>query len=155
MKFYITWVILRKFSRRDLKPVPFFPNLDILSNANDNIQVTKTFYSNGYQKFSEYPYPLKNILKFKSLDIWTIRFGIETAPFIGSRTWSHSDLNELRHQTNFLIKNKILGVSKLPFQISNYYITLYYMLLDAFIFVSIFVCLFCWGCYCYYIRVSV
>ena len=34
----------------------------------------------------ESPYPLRNELRFKSRNIPTVRYGIETAAFVGSKT---------------------------------------------------------------------
>ena len=52
----------------------------------------------------ESPYPLKNELRFKSPNIRTVRYRIETAAFAGSKIWSYmpselkesTSLNELR-----------------------------------------------------------
>ena len=43
---------------------------------------------NGFFYIIECRYPIINGLKFKSRNIRTVRFGIKTATFIGSRTWS-------------------------------------------------------------------
>ena len=37
----------------------------------------------------ECPYPLINELRFKSLNIHTVKYRIETAAFVGSRIWSY------------------------------------------------------------------
>ena len=44
----------------------------------------------------ESPYPLRNELKLKSQNIYTVRYETETAAFVGSRVWSYmpSELKE-------------------------------------------------------------
>ena len=37
----------------------------------------------------ESPYPLINALRFKSRNICTVRYGVETSAFVGSRIWSY------------------------------------------------------------------
>ena len=39
--------------------------------------------------FIECGYPLRNELRFKSRNICTARYGIETAAFVGSRIWAN------------------------------------------------------------------
>ena len=39
--------------------------------------------------FIECRYPLRNELRFKSRNICTVRYGIETAVFVGSRIWTN------------------------------------------------------------------
>ena len=36
----------------------------------------------------ETPYPLRNELRINSRNMHTVRYGIETAAFVGSRIWS-------------------------------------------------------------------
>ena len=43
----------------------------------------------------ESPYSLRNELRFKSRNIRTVRYGIETAAFVGPRIWSYIS-NELK-----------------------------------------------------------
>ena len=57
----------------------------------------------------EYPYRLRNELRFKLPNIHTLRYGIETAAFVGSRNWSYM-LDELKKSTSlneFMSKLKI------------------------------------------------
>ena len=37
----------------------------------------------------ESPYPLRNELRFKSRNICTVKYGIETTAFVVSRIWSY------------------------------------------------------------------
>ena len=50
---------------------------------------------NWFFYIAECPNPIKNELRFKYRNIRTVRYGIEVAAFIGSRTWSYvpSELN--------------------------------------------------------------
>ena len=57
-------------------------------------------------KIIECPYPLE--IRFKSLIIYTVRYGIKTAAFVGSRIWSYRP-SELRSQNERIwVKNKKL-----------------------------------------------
>ena len=47
----------------------------------------------------ESPYPLRNELRFKPRNICTMRYGIETAAFVGSRIWSYMP-SELKESTS-------------------------------------------------------
>ena len=49
--------------------------------------------------FTECRYPLRNELRFKSRNIRTVRYGIETAAFVGSRIWTNMP-NELKESTS-------------------------------------------------------
>ena len=49
--------------------------------------------------FIECRYPLRNELRFKSRNIRTARYGIETAAFVGSRIWTNMP-NELKESTS-------------------------------------------------------
>ena len=49
--------------------------------------------------FIECRYPLRNELRFKSRNIRTVRYGIETAAFVGSRIWTNMP-NELKESTS-------------------------------------------------------
>ena len=64
----------------------------------------------------ESPYPLRNELRFKSRNIRTVRYGIETAAFVGS-IWSYMP-NELKESTslNEFRSKKNLEARKLPVQ---------------------------------------
>ena len=57
----------------------------------------------------ESPYPLRNELRFKSRNIYAVRYGIETAAFVGSRIWSYmpSKLKESKSLNVFLSKIKL------------------------------------------------
>ena len=54
----------------------------------------------------ESPYPLRNESRFKSQNIRTVRYGIETAAFVGSRIWSYmpSELNKSMSLNKFRSK---------------------------------------------------
>ena len=56
----------------------------------------------------ESPYPLRNELRFKSRNIRTVRYGIETADFVGSRIWSYipSEIKEITSPNEFRSKIK-------------------------------------------------
>ena len=56
----------------------------------------------------EYPYPLMNELRFKSQNICTVRYGIETAAFANFRIRSYmpSELKESMSQTKLRSKIK-------------------------------------------------
>ena len=57
--------------------------------------------------FIECRYPLRNELRFKSRNIRTVRCGIETAAFVGSRIWTNMP-NELKASTSLnYFKSKI------------------------------------------------
>ena len=49
--------------------------------------------------FIECRYPLRNELRFKSRNIRTVRYGIETAAFVVSRIWTNMP-NELKQSTS-------------------------------------------------------
>ena len=56
----------------------------------------------------ECPYPFKNELRFKSRNIRTVRYAIETDAFVGSRIWSYmpSELDESTSLDEFRSKIK-------------------------------------------------
>ena len=58
--------------------------------------------------YIEYPYLLRNELKFKSRNIHTGRYGIEAATFISFRIWSYipSELKESKSLNKFRSKIK-------------------------------------------------
>ena len=49
--------------------------------------------------FIECRHPLRNELRFKSRNICTVRYGIETADFVSSRVWTNVP-NELKKSTS-------------------------------------------------------
>ena len=57
----------------------------------------------------ESPYPLRNELRFNSRNHCTVRYGIETVTFLGSRIWSYMP-SELK------VENKNFEARKLPMQ---------------------------------------
>ena len=70
---------------------------------------------NEVSDFIECRYPLRNEFRFKSRNIRTVRYGIETAALVGSRIWSNTP-NELKESTSlneFKLKIK-LGSQKIP-----------------------------------------
>ena len=56
----------------------------------------------------ESPYPLRNELRFKSRNIRTVKYGIETTAFVSSRIWSYmpSELKESTSLNEFRSKIK-------------------------------------------------
>ena len=54
---------------------------------------------NGVFDIIESPYPLRNELRFKSQNIRTVRYGTETAAFVGSKIWSYMP-GELKESTS-------------------------------------------------------
>ena len=72
----------------------------------------------------ESPYPLRNELRFKSRNIYTVRYGIETAAFVGSRIWSYmpSELKESKSLNVFLSKIKTGKPENCPYKISKIYL---------------------------------
>ena len=54
---------------------------------------------NEFSDIIESPYPPRNELRFKSRNIRTARYGIETAAFVGSKTWSYM-ASELKKSTS-------------------------------------------------------
>ena len=51
--------------------------------------------------FIECQYPFRNELRFKSRNIRTVRYGIETAAFVGSTIWTNMP-NELKESTSLM-----------------------------------------------------
>ena len=72
----------------------------------------------------ETPYPLRNELRFKSRNIYAVRYGIETAAFVGSRIWSYmpSKLKESKSLNVFLSKIKTGKPENCPCEISKIYL---------------------------------
>ena len=63
------------------------------------MKLTPEIMNKGFD-IMESPYPLRNELRFKSRNIRTVKYGIETAAFVSSRIWSYmpSELKEsVRH----------------------------------------------------------
>ena len=54
---------------------------------------------NEVSDFIECRYPLRNELRFKPPNIRTVRYGIETAAFVGSMKWTNMS-NELKQSTS-------------------------------------------------------
>ena len=63
----------------------------------------------------ECSYPLRIELRFKSRNIRTVRYEIETAAFVGSRRWSC--MPNAPKESTLKIKNKNLEARKLLLQI--------------------------------------
>ena len=99
----------------------------------------------------ESPYPLRNELKFKSRNIRTVRYGIGTATFVGSKIWSYmpSELKESASLNEFTSKLKTWKPENYPRKLCKIYlhrmgylqVTNQYMLIDTIIYASLFVCL--------------
>ena len=77
----------------------------------------------------ESPYSLRNKLRFKSRNICTVRYGIKTAAFVGSRVWS------------YIPRKSKVGMSLNVF--SSKIISIYSQIL-LYILLYLFACLFCW-----------
>ena len=94
---------------------------------------------------------LRNELRFKSLNICTVRYGTETATFVGSRIWSYmsSELKESMSLSVFRSQIKSCKPEHYPYKLCKIYlqrigylqVTNYYLLIDTIIYVSLFVCL--------------
>ena len=94
---------------------------------------------------------LRNELRFKSQNICTVRYGIETATFVGSRIWSYmsSELKESMSLSVFRSQIKSCKPEHYPCKLCKIYlqrigylqVTNYYLLIDTIIYVSLFVCL--------------
>ena len=104
---------------------------------------------------TESPQPLKNECIFKSLNICTVRYRIETAAFVGSRIWSYMprELKESMSLNVFRSKIKTWDVENWPCKLCKIYlqrigylqVTNQYLFMDTIIYVSSFAaCLFCW-----------
>ena len=73
--------------------------------------------------FIECQYPLRNELRFKSQNIRTVRYGIVTVSFVGSRIWT-SMPNELKESTSlneFKSKIKTWKPEKWPCKLCKIY----------------------------------
>ena len=97
--------------------------------------------------FIECRYPLRNELRFKLRNIRTVRYGIETAAFVGSRIWTNMP-NELKESTSLNeFKSKIktwkpenyqCKLCKIYLQRSGYLqVTDKHMFIDVIIYVSL------------------
>ena len=93
---------------------------------------------------------LRNELRFNSQNICTVRYGIETATFVGSRIWSYmsSELKESMSLSVFRSKIKSWKPEHYPRKLCKIYlqrigylqVTNYYLFIDTIIYVSLFVC---------------
>ena len=72
----------------------------------------------------ESPYPLINELRFKSRNVCTVRHGIETAAFVGSRIWSYmpSELKESMSLNVFRSKIKTWNAENWPWKLCKIYL---------------------------------
>ena len=72
----------------------------------------------------ECQYPLRNELRFKLRNIRTVRYGIETAAFVGSRIWSNmpSELKESTSLNEFKKKIKTWQSENCPCKLCKFYI---------------------------------
>ena len=72
----------------------------------------------------ESPYPLRNKLRFKSRNIRTVRYGIETAAFAGSKIWSciPSELKESTSLNEFRSKIKTWKPEDCPCKLCKIYL---------------------------------
>ena len=72
----------------------------------------------------ESPYPLRNKLRFKSRNIRTVRYGIETAAFVGSKIWSciPSELKESTSLNEFRSKIKTWKPEDCPYKLCKIYL---------------------------------
>ena len=71
----------------------------------------------------ERPYPLRSVLRFKSRNIRTVKYGIEPAAFVGSRIWSYmpSELKESTSLNEFRSKIKTWKPEKCPCKLIKIY----------------------------------
>ena len=74
--------------------------------------------------FIECRYPLRNELRFKLRNIGTVRYGIETAAFVGSRIWSNmpSESKESTSLNEFKKKLKTWKPENCPCKLFKIYI---------------------------------
>ena len=89
-------------------------------------------------------YPLRNELIFQSRKICTVRYGIETAAFVGSRIWTnlHNELKKSTSLNEFESKIKTWKPCKIYLlRIGYLQVTDSHMLTDVIIYVSLFFCL--------------
>ena len=72
----------------------------------------------------ESPYPLRNELRFKSPNIRTVRYGTETAAFVGFRIWSYmpSELKESASLNKFRSKIKTWKPENCPCKLCKIYL---------------------------------
>ena len=79
---------------------------------------------NGVFDIIESPYPLGNELRFKSKNIRTVRYGIETAAFVSSRIWSYmpSELKESMSLNKFRSKIKTWKPENCPCKLCKIYL---------------------------------
>ena len=106
----------------------------------------------------EYPYPLRNELRFKPRNIPTVKYRIETAAFVSSRIWSYmtSELKESTSLNEFRWKIKAWKPGNCPCKICKIYlqrisylqVTNQYLLIDhrycyTFFFICFSACLLC------------
>ena len=79
---------------------------------------------NGVFDIIESPYPLGNELRFKSKNIRTVRYGIETAAFVSSRIWSYmpSELKEIMLLNKFRSKIKTWKPENCPCKLCKIYL---------------------------------
>ena len=79
---------------------------------------------NGVFDIIECPYPLGNELRFKSKNIRTVRYGIETAAFVSSRIWSYmpSELKESMSLNKFRSKIKTRKPENCPCKLCKIYL---------------------------------
>ena len=97
------------------------------------------------------PNPLRNELRFKSRNICTVRYGIVTVAFCGSRVWSYmrSKLKKSISLNVFRSKIKTWKTENCPCKLCKIYlqrigylqVTNQYLLIDTIIYASLFVCL--------------
>ena len=71
------------------------------------MKLTPEIMNEGFD-IIESPYPLRNELRFKSRNIRTVKYGIETTAFVSSRIWSYmpSELKESTSLNEFRSKIK-------------------------------------------------
>ena len=112
----------------------------------------------------ECPYSLRNELRFDSRYIRTVRYGIETADFVGSRIWSYKSF-ELKERTSlnkFRSKIKTWKPENCLWKLCTIYlqrngclkVTDQSILTDAVIYTSLFVCLFVLLGFCLFVLLG-
>ena len=72
----------------------------------------------------ESPYPLINALRFKSRNICTVRYGVETSAFVGSRIWSYmpSELKKSMSLNVYRSKKKTWRPENCPCKLCKIYL---------------------------------
>ena len=94
----------------------------------------------------ESPYPLINALRFKSRNICTLRYGIETGAFVGSRIWSYmpSELKKSMSLNVFRSRTKTWRPENCPCKLCKIYLQRigYLQVNNEYLLIGNYICLF-------------